>query len=120
MTKRYEPEQLKRVAESMDSSRPVEIEDDEVWYMHYPPTTGEGTGVKILATQFNPLEDNNQCLELMEKLNISVKIYEETNNHPEFLRIFASTRANGEGGKTINEAVTLAAIASIDQRIKES
>ena len=100
------PEILKVVAEGMPDGRPVEIDEEGVWYMNYPPTTGEGYGVKVHAVEFNPLTNAEQCMEIMEKLKISPEFVEECGCSGWFAKV-----KNGRvsEGKTINEAVVLAA-----------
>ena len=70
-------ETLKKIAECMYPNENIDIEDDEVWIMNYPSTAPGGRGYKILGTQFNPIADNNQMVEIMEKLihlhNLEIK-----------------------------------------------
>ena len=110
-----EMEKLKVIAEGMLPNEIIEIEDDEVWVMNYPQTTPNGRGYKILGTQFNPLEDNNQMVEIMEKLldaflEVRFRNVDEANIHwCELIHVSDESKDLDCSGKTINEAVCNAA-----------
>jgi len=99
------PEQLLIVGKGMYPNEILEIEDNEVWIMNYPSTCPGGRGRKIIETQFNPLEDNNQMVEIMERLKIDVCYDFDMDSWEGYVK-------NDEicmVGKTINEAVCNAA-----------
>ena len=104
-----EVEKLKVIAEGMPDGRPVEIEDGCVWYMNYPPTTGEGYGVKVHAVEFNPLTNNDQLVEIMERLEIDLEHSATCSGDGVYAFIYKSLPTTKEFGKTINEAVCAAA-----------
>ncbi len=62
------PDNLKKIAKVIYPNEIVEIEDDEVWLVNYPPTTADNSGRKVLATQFNPKEDTYQLADCEEWL----------------------------------------------------
>ena len=106
------PEQLKAVAEYMgyevrESDNPKLTDRVVIW-------NGKDIHTREI---YNPLQNSDQCLELMEKFKICVMPAEEN--------IFWDAYLGHDGkiyeavGKTINEAVTLAAIAYVDS-VKES
>jgi len=100
-----EIEQLKVIAKGMLPHEQIDIEDGEAWIMNYPATTPNGRGYKILGTQFNPLEDNNQMVEIMERLRVDVYRY-DSDDYPWRALIRGGKQAEG---LTINEAVCNAA-----------
>jgi len=62
------PESLKKIAEALYPSENIDIEEDEVWLMDYPPTTPDSRGHRILATQFDPQNNPAQLLKATELL----------------------------------------------------
>ena len=103
-----EPEKLKVIAEGMPDGRPVEIDEDGcVWYVNYPPTTTVGSGYKVFAVQYNPLTNNDQCMEIMEKLHTWVTW--PFHKHSCEILISKEGKSYIGKGKTINEAVCNAA-----------
>lgn len=98
------PEQLKLLAEYMEYE-PYSIPRDAFVYYDKFNSNGEN--------RYNPLENSDQCLELMEKLFINIEHIDGV--------VIAETMQQKRGialgwaeAKTINEAVTLAAIAYVE------
>ena len=104
------PEDLRVIAKGMHPNEQIDIEEDEVWLMNYPSTTPEGRGYKILATQFNPLADDAQCMEIMEKLKIFISRHSRGGEDLVGASTFMYGREAHANGKTINEAVCKAAL----------
>ena len=95
---------LADIARGMPDGRPVEIDEDGcVWYVNYPPTTPDGSGMKILAVEYNPLENDTQMKELMEKLKVDLQWCTVDE------RWVIWTGDDWIIGDTINEVVVLAA-----------
>lgn len=98
------PENLKKLAEHQYPDSTIEIVGNgEVWVDQ--------------KFRFNPEENSDQCLELMEKLI-------KDGQKPEFdifpfsedciSLVYGNEKRTMYSGKTINEAVTLAAIAYVE------
>ena len=101
-------EELKIIADGMYPDERVHI--SEPYDIHSQPKH-----VRINATEYNPITNNGQMVEIMEKLKIDVE--HRTGHKKAWLITKKGTR--GFNGKTINEAVCRAALEYFKGRDNE-
>ena len=109
-------EQLKVIATGMgikDVSSHPRLEDTLI----YPKDPDKKDYTCII---YNPLTNDSQCMEIMKKLEISIKQHFKHEEDITSFSIFASVLHCGtHGGKTINETVCNATYEYFKQQMKQ-
>ncbi len=105
------PEDLEKLAEYMGYEKVVIAKDTKPHKVF--KYLDDKSPTQFRRDEYNPLNNAEQCLELMEKLKIAAHFWNGTWRACEY-SVQAGIGIESEG-KSVNEAITLTAIAAIKE-----